>query len=174
MNISGTSDYPAKVYVDYTLPNGQTDRTTAMHANDAQELQQVKAERLENVRAKLNQLLDDIYAPGYREVIQSRTYENGGSYEIVFEYAYNQGKDYPGYILIDYTLPDGTSSNWSYPADNAQEKSIMTEQGRAWVRDQIARSHPPAPNHTPNQVVRQSTRVYGSGEYSLYVKYNRV
>lgn len=50
----------------------------------------------------------------------------------------------------------------------------MIEQGRIWVRDQIARSYPPAPNHAPNQIVRQFTRVYGSGEYSLYVKYNRV
>lgn len=50
----------------------------------------------------------------------------------------------------------------------------MVEQGRIWVRDQIARSYPPAPNHSPNQIVRQFTRVYGSGEYSLYVKYNRV
>jgi hypothetical protein len=63
MNLTGDSDYPAKVYVDYTLPSGQIDRTIAAHANDAQELQNMMAERLENVRAKLDQLLDDTYSP---------------------------------------------------------------------------------------------------------------
>lgn len=77
MNLTGDSDYPAKVYVDYMLPSGQIDRTSAVHANDAQELSNIKAERLQNIQSKIDKALDDRYAPGYTETIQGLTYENG-------------------------------------------------------------------------------------------------
>ena len=56
MNINGDMDYPARVYVDYTLPSGQIDRTNAMIANDANELAQIKQERLLQAKSTLDRL----------------------------------------------------------------------------------------------------------------------
>lgn len=95
MNINGDMDYPARIYVDYTLPSGQIDRTNAMIANDAAELAQIKQYTLADATAIVDRLLDDKYAPSYQEVIQNETYENGGSYRIEFAYSGNFGVDYP-------------------------------------------------------------------------------
>jgi hypothetical protein len=59
-------------------------------------------------------------------------------------------------------------------AEHANQKESFTELGRQWARQQIANATPPPPNHSPNQIIRQLNRTYGAGEYSIYVKYNRV
>lgn len=75
MNINGDMDYPARVYVEYTLPDGTKKMTTRFIANDAAELRQVQIDTVASAKSVIDLTLDDRYPTGHVELNQGITYD---------------------------------------------------------------------------------------------------
>lgn len=59
MNINGDMDYPARVYVEYSLPDGTKKTTTRFIVNDAQELSTVQSDTVNQAKSFIDVALDD-------------------------------------------------------------------------------------------------------------------
>lgn len=74
MNITGTSDYPATVRVAYTTPLSSNNTTQTLTANNAAELLSIQTERVNEARARIDQVLNaDQYPPNHVETVTNTT-----------------------------------------------------------------------------------------------------
>jgi hypothetical protein len=74
MNITGTSDYPATVYVKYTTPLSSSNTTQTLTAKSTAELESIKIERSNQAKTEIDRIIDnDKYPPSFVETITSAT-----------------------------------------------------------------------------------------------------
>ncbi|MDD2916566.1 MAG: hypothetical protein PHH70_01840 [Candidatus Gracilibacteria bacterium] len=173
MNLNGNADFPAKVTGIYALPGKSEQPTVIIYAYNTAELTRVQADQIAQMRAEIDKSIDDKYPAGYTQVISSNVPYNKGTYTVTFNYSSNPGADYPGTIIINYTLPTGVSSNWSLTADNENEKNKGLVEGVNSVKAQIDLNQPlPPATHTPGQVTHTDYTAYHVGDYTVYAQYN--
>ena len=178
MNVNGDMDYPAKVYASYTLPDGTTQNTIRMTAKNAAELVQIQSERLAQAKSLIDLSIDDLHAMGEIELVQGITYDRGGSYKVEVEYSTTPGKDYPGYVLVEYTLPNGVSDRWTREIENSNDKNTAILMGIEYAQAQITLAIPTEPvkllptHFQGEQITHTSRTEYLGGWYSLTHIYN--
>lgn len=178
MNVNGDMDYPAKVYASYTLPDGTTQSTIRMTAKNAAELVQIQSERLAQAKSLIDLSIDDLHAMGEIELVQGITYDRGGSYKVEVEYSTTPGKDYPGYVLVEYTLPNGVSDRWTREIENSNDKNTAILMGIEYAQAQITLAIPTEPvkllptHFQGEQITHTSRTEYLGGWYSLTHIYN--
>lgn len=74
MNTTGTSDYPASVYVRYTTPFSTNNVTSTISVHNATELTNVQTERANDAKARIDLVLNaDQYSPNAVEQIRAAT-----------------------------------------------------------------------------------------------------
>ncbi|GAB0174779.1 MAG: hypothetical protein HHAS10_06580 [Candidatus Altimarinota bacterium] len=171
MNTTGYSDYPASVKVKYTTPNGAKE-TPTLPAKNISELSVVQNERINEAKSQIDMSLGlDKYPPYYVETITSNKPFGYGSYTTTFTYSGTLGKDYPGYIDVNYRRLNGTTGKWTMEAKSEAEKNLFIPQGEAQARLEIDNY----PLHPVNNIVASGNIPYGNkgGTYTQYEKYNR-
>jgi hypothetical protein len=103
MNTTGYSDYPASVFVEYTLADG-TRTTMAMPVRSVSELASVQSERITNARSLMDVALGvDVFSPNQVILWNDRTYGTG-SFKTTVTYSGTVGLGYPAYVDVNYRV----------------------------------------------------------------------
>jgi hypothetical protein len=173
MNLDGNCDYPAAVYVRYTTPLSNNNVTLTINARDATELTTVRAERINDAKARIDLIVDnDLYPANYVETITNTTSYWGGSYRTAFTYSGNPWQDYPGYVDTYITYQNGSSDKLTITAANANQKSTYASNLETQARSQIDNYNP---IYSTNYIGSDGPHLHGTrwGDYTVKVQYNR-